>query len=1227
MAGSSGKLFPDVFYFLSRTLPPEQRVQLSQVLDLNGGQAVDSTDRKLTHYVTTSLPGSDSLESLAEHSQAQLVTPLWVERTLVLGVAQEAAHYSPDPSMLFSGVVATSCDLSDADNEVLSAGISSLGGQWRSALTKDVTHLFAISTGSRKYETAMHFKEATGMKVVVPHWFDDVVRLGVRTLSTEEYEWPEPKLFSAFGVGGVGATTQGMDTHAAKRSKPLSAERIALYETALGQGSNAPLQTSSTKNVWKDLKIVLGSSLDLNGSQRQAHKADITREGGQVLEFASPEEELGAIEKADIYITRYRAGPTFVKAYRLNKTIGTLPWLWYVRATGTFSRPTEQLLHYPIPRRPINSFSDHIITVTNYTGKDREYIKKLITTMGAEFTASMSGKNTVVVAAYISGTKTSKAVSWGIPIVNHLWLEDCFSQWRNILPAQEKYVSFSPGIDFGTVLTHDRGLGVVRAGYDQAELDAFEKEIEEGEGVVASNLPPKKSILKKASSGTMDISMSSIRSTEEVENVIAPHGRVSNAGGDLHVGDFSVGAYQDMDIPLDEDGRISLSGSLDLDREQEMLMEGISEPPGSSKKVGRPRKATRPATPVRGGRSTAPQTPTTPVSSRKKPAPKQPAGSRSGGTPSETIKAQKPLSRRSSVKDSDKDMSIYGSDVDGNASAKKGSVIKTYRKRSRSRSRPRIDHEDEEPAAPKRSGKPISKAMKGKTKVIAAPSHDGTDSEEENRPLTKAPRERRKPAVPTDTEESEGERGRPQQKVTRRLSRGSAVSASGRDDTSAKGVHTPRRELSVVVPTLAQVRSMSVQRTDKNTEKPEVIVRTDSADLKAQEAPVQPKKRGRPPRQKVPEKPPAVKPPSPMPPPKSKPSRDVTAAAPVAGPSRVPESPASSTRSPSKRFAATKATQKLHDEIMPDVMNFQKELKSGHVKSAFEEVPSNEAKTAKKRASPVEDNGDEQNKAEGPEKKRRRTSLKNTKSKQPDSEGEEDAEAQAEAHTGKGRKKPASVAGKKAAATSTDFSQVVVMTTQVILPDEIVKAFTKLGGRFTTKASECTHLVARSVVRTEKFLCAMAVAAHIVTDKWIETCVSKKMVMPPEAFPLNDYENEKKYGFKLAEAVKRSKAQKGKLFEGKVFYVTPKVPVDAKLLKNVVTAGGGQILTQTPTVRILKGNPNRAVISAAADITIWRPLAESGYPIYSHELILTGTLKQHVEWDNPLNRVMESVAL
>jgi mediator of DNA damage checkpoint protein 1 len=52
--------------------------------------------------------------------------------------------YSPDPIQLFSGVVACATDLPAVDLEVLSGGITALGGQWRTGLTKEVTHLFAI---------------------------------------------------------------------------------------------------------------------------------------------------------------------------------------------------------------------------------------------------------------------------------------------------------------------------------------------------------------------------------------------------------------------------------------------------------------------------------------------------------------------------------------------------------------------------------------------------------------------------------------------------------------------------------------------------------------------------------------------------------------------------------------------------------------------------------------------------------------------------------------------------------------------------------------------------------------------------------------------------------------------------------------------------------------------------------------------------------------------------
>ena len=56
-------------------------------------------------------------------------------------------------------------------------------------------------------------------------------------------------------------------------------------------------------------------------------------------------------------VTRH-TGP---QAYQQKKTIGTLAWLWYVRATGTLSRPADQLLHYPIPDTPADGFDKEVM--------------------------------------------------------------------------------------------------------------------------------------------------------------------------------------------------------------------------------------------------------------------------------------------------------------------------------------------------------------------------------------------------------------------------------------------------------------------------------------------------------------------------------------------------------------------------------------------------------------------------------------------------------------------------------------------------------------------------------------------------------------------------------------------------------------------------------------------------------------------------------------------------
>jgi mediator of DNA damage checkpoint protein 1 len=212
------------------------------------------------------------------------------------------------------------------DLEVLSAGITALGGQWRTGLTRDVTHLFALGPGSDKYETAMHFQADTHMKVVLPHWFDDAVKLGVGGLPTAGYEWPEPRYLRAdFGedeVGG-GGDGGGDGKKGSARKSQLSGEKKRLFQSV--GWTDAPALPSSSaaatakKDVWVGRKILLSVSLELSGGRREAVEAGIKRAGGVVVVYKKGggdgdlEEELRKIGSADVFITRYRHGAAYLK--------------------------------------------------------------------------------------------------------------------------------------------------------------------------------------------------------------------------------------------------------------------------------------------------------------------------------------------------------------------------------------------------------------------------------------------------------------------------------------------------------------------------------------------------------------------------------------------------------------------------------------------------------------------------------------------------------------------------------------------------------------------------------------------------------------------------------------------------------------------------------------------------------------------------------------------------
>jgi mediator of DNA damage checkpoint protein 1 len=367
-------------------------------------------------------------------------------RVLIQPFSFRTQYFSPDPAKLFSGCCISTDHLPIGDDEVIRAAIQALGGQFRQGLTRDVSHLIVLSPEGDKYHTAVQFGKAAGMKVVLPHWFDDSFK-AQHLMDTTPYEFPEPPLLKPH-LQGI-----SLEGPALSKEKKTLLRAIELAES----GSSKRLKEDLKANVWQGRKILLSATLALEAGRRGTVEDLIKRTGGIVVR-AELEED--AVEEVDVLVTRYREGSAYLRALQLHKTIGTLAWLFHVEYSGSFVSPTKNLLHFPVRPQKIPEMvgkvrfrSDTLherlisvqkITISNYTGETREYLKVLITHMGAEFSKEMKRSDTFVVVACSKTPKTEKAHEWGVEIVNHLWLEDCYTEWRMAPFTNSRYTHSFP---------------------------------------------------------------------------------------------------------------------------------------------------------------------------------------------------------------------------------------------------------------------------------------------------------------------------------------------------------------------------------------------------------------------------------------------------------------------------------------------------------------------------------------------------------------------------------------------------------------------------------------------------------------------------------------------------------------------------------------------------------------------------------------------------------------
>lgn len=101
-------IFLGVRYHIAECVPLPRRSDTKALLDANGA-VVAAGVSEATHIVTTSME-FDGWPNVSE--DVKIVTPSWIDKSMILGKRQGEAFYSAEPAKIFSGVTAVVAEVS-----------------------------------------------------------------------------------------------------------------------------------------------------------------------------------------------------------------------------------------------------------------------------------------------------------------------------------------------------------------------------------------------------------------------------------------------------------------------------------------------------------------------------------------------------------------------------------------------------------------------------------------------------------------------------------------------------------------------------------------------------------------------------------------------------------------------------------------------------------------------------------------------------------------------------------------------------------------------------------------------------------------------------------------------------------------------------------------------------------------------------------------------------------
>ncbi|KAI8636818.1 BRCT domain-containing protein [Parasitella parasitica] len=393
-------LFEHVVYSIDDRLPKEQTQRLNNILFNNGGV---SANQQLPNLFVSDVRKMPSIQS---------VTPLWVEKAIMNGFVHDMSYYEPGKHQFLSGQVLLLLDLPEECKEIHDQ-VLKFGGQCRDDFSEDVTCLICIEPRGVHYNECME----RSIPVVLPQWLDDCLRYH-HQFPYDSYRLPSPFIYY-----------QNMPDPA------------AIYPYPKAPLVLAPNQDIAINKPLHNQVVYLGKDVRSDKEKEKIiPKIEwyIQEMGARILEDYNP-------HQVTVVILKYRSSIEYKQAVQDKKCIASFWWISNTYCRGYWCSPLDTLFDYPVPKVGMSSMQKCVIALTGFKAQYRSYVNILIAACGAKYSAELAKDTTHLICGGGSGDKYAKLHEHpSVELVNHLWLEDCYAQWRFIDIHSDRRYTYIP---------------------------------------------------------------------------------------------------------------------------------------------------------------------------------------------------------------------------------------------------------------------------------------------------------------------------------------------------------------------------------------------------------------------------------------------------------------------------------------------------------------------------------------------------------------------------------------------------------------------------------------------------------------------------------------------------------------------------------------------------------------------------------------------------------------